>query len=356
MRRLSKLLAAGAALAVPAALNARLARRAPPQPDGLPGEPRYFPWTEGYVRYVVQGEGPPLVLVHGVYPGASAREWRRVFPLLTRSHRVYVPDLLGFGLSDRPRITYDPRLYEALLAAFLDEAVREPAAVCACSLSAAFAVHTAFQRPGSVAQLALVSPTGVYAHAEPPGAGRFLLHRTLRLPVLGMSAHNASTRRAALARWLQECLGMRPEALTSAELAEIYAESRQPGAAWALAAFRAGLLDEPVEGVLPDVRAPILLLWGRRARLAPFEGAGGFVTLRPTAELETFSQSGDLPHVEEPEAFAEALLRWLDATAGAGGNGAAGRQATRGRGESTADATVHRRGIGEGSIERGGGA
>jgi pimeloyl-ACP methyl ester carboxylesterase len=234
--------------------------------------------------------------------------------------------------------------------------VREPAAVCACSLSGAFAVHTAFQRPGSVAQLALVSPTGVYAHAEPPGAGRFLLHRTLRLPVLGMSAHNASTRRAALARWLQEGLGMRPEALTSAELAEIYAESHQPGAAWALAAFRAGLLDEPVEGVLPDVRAPILLLWGRRARLAPFEGAGGFVTLRPTAELETFSQSGDLPHVEEPEAFAEALLRWLEATADAGANGAAGRRTSRRQGESTADPAVHGRGTGEESIERGGGA
>jgi pimeloyl-ACP methyl ester carboxylesterase len=313
VRRLPKLLAAGAALAVPAALNARLARRAPPQPEGLPGEPRYFPWTEGYVRYVVDGDGPPLVLVHGVYPGASAREWRRILPLLTRSRRVYVPDLLGFGLSDRPRISYDPRLYEALLAAFLDEAVREPAAVCACSLSGAFAVHTAFQRPDSVTHLALVSPTGIYAHAEPPGTGRFLLHRTLRLPVLGLSAHNASTRRAPLARWLQEGLGMDPEALGPAELSDLYAEARQPGAAWALAAFRAGLLDEPVERVLPDLRAPVLLLWGRRARLAPFEGAGGFVTLRPTTELETFARSGDLPHVEEAEAFAAALVRWLNA-------------------------------------------
>jgi 2-hydroxymuconate-semialdehyde hydrolase len=45
------------------------------------------------VRYPTAGEGPPLVLLHGV--GTSALEWNRTIPALARGRSVYAPDLLG---------------------------------------------------------------------------------------------------------------------------------------------------------------------------------------------------------------------------------------------------------------------
>ena len=47
------------------------------------------------VRYEASGDGPPVVLVHGL--GGSARWWRATIADLSRDHRVIVPELPGFG-------------------------------------------------------------------------------------------------------------------------------------------------------------------------------------------------------------------------------------------------------------------
>ncbi len=50
------------------------------------------------------GEGPPLLLIHGI--GDSSDTWREVIPALARRHLVIAPDLLGHGVSDKPRADY----------------------------------------------------------------------------------------------------------------------------------------------------------------------------------------------------------------------------------------------------------
>ncbi|MFN2432402.1 MAG: alpha/beta fold hydrolase [Gemmatimonadota bacterium] len=306
-----RLLAGAAAVGIPAALNARIASSTSRLESRLPAERRYYPWDQGYVFYAVRGEGPPLVLVHGVYPGASSHEWRDVLESLSASHRVYALDLLGFGLSDRPRITYDPPLYESLLGDFLQDVVEAPAALCASSLSAAFAAHAAFQRGRAVSRLALVSPTGIYDWDEPPGVANFLVHRALCLPVLGLSGYYALTSRAGLARYLRERLYHDPATLTDERLETHYEVAHQAGASFAPAAFLAGLLNEPLDGILGELSQPVLLVWGRHSRMAPLGNAGGFLALNPASDLEILESSGALPQVEEPARFSELLLAWL---------------------------------------------
>ncbi len=70
------------------------------------------------IRYMVAGEGPPLVLLHAL--GESAQDWRWVLPELARTHRVYAPDLLGFGESNKPAADYSPSFFARFVAAFLD--------------------------------------------------------------------------------------------------------------------------------------------------------------------------------------------------------------------------------------------
>jgi pimeloyl-ACP methyl ester carboxylesterase len=306
-----KLLAGVAAVAVPAAINARISASVKRLESVLEGEKRYYPWDQGYIFYTVRGEGPPLVLVHGVYPGASSFEWRRNFAALAQSRRVYALDLLGFGLSDRPRITYDPPLFESLLGDFLQDVVGEPAAVAATSLSGAFAIHTAFQRPARVAALVLVGPTGLYDWADPPGAGNFLMHRLLRFPVLGLSGYYGLTSRAGLEKYLRGRLYYHPVSVSEEVLEAHQVAAHQAGASYAQTAFLSGLLSEPVDGIFGDLQAPVLLVWGRHSRLAAVDNAGGFVSLNPRVELEIFESSGALPHVEEAERFNALAAGWL---------------------------------------------
>lgn len=61
--------------------------------------------VHGYRRaYRVAGEGPALVLIHGI--GDSSATWADLIPDLARTHTVIAPDLLGHGASDKPRADY----------------------------------------------------------------------------------------------------------------------------------------------------------------------------------------------------------------------------------------------------------
>src|SRR5919206_4514340 len=68
-------------------------------PPTLPGAPVDWAWRGWRVRYTTLGDGPPLVLVHGVHAAASSFEMDGVFTSLAGHHTVYAVDLLGFGKS-----------------------------------------------------------------------------------------------------------------------------------------------------------------------------------------------------------------------------------------------------------------
>lgn len=95
--------------------------RLPFKPDGY----NFWTWRGHKVHYVVQGQGPPIVLIHGF--GASAFHWRYNIPELAKTHTVYAMDLLGFGWSEKALIEYDALLWRDQVADFVKEVVGKPA-------------------------------------------------------------------------------------------------------------------------------------------------------------------------------------------------------------------------------------
>ncbi|VAH19305.1 unnamed protein product [Triticum turgidum subsp. durum] len=82
-------------------------------------------WRGMRVNYLVRGEGPPVLLVHGF--GASVAHWRRNIGVLSESNTVYAIDLLGFGASDKPAgFSYTMETWAELILEFLDEVVKRP--------------------------------------------------------------------------------------------------------------------------------------------------------------------------------------------------------------------------------------
>src|SRR5690242_7561122 len=53
------------------------------------------------IHYYTGGDGPPVVLVHGL--ASRGEDWASFLPTLTPRHRVYALDLLGYGGSDKPK-------------------------------------------------------------------------------------------------------------------------------------------------------------------------------------------------------------------------------------------------------------
>src|SRR5438045_4031871 len=102
--RVAPALAVAGAVAALAGLNRYIDMQAGPLPEQLPAAPQDYESRFGRVVYYAEGaeDAPPLVLIHGHNAAASAHEWRKQFGLLAARYRVLAPDLLGYGLSDRP--------------------------------------------------------------------------------------------------------------------------------------------------------------------------------------------------------------------------------------------------------------
>jgi haloalkane dehalogenase len=83
-----------------------------------PFAPRFAALGEGRLHYLDEGDGPPVLFVHGT-PSWSF-EWRHLVAGLRGSHRCVAPDHLGFGLSDRPAsAAYTPEAHAARLKEFV---------------------------------------------------------------------------------------------------------------------------------------------------------------------------------------------------------------------------------------------
>jgi len=310
-RLLRGLLLGGAAVGLPALANALISRRAKRLAAPGWGRTRRYAWKLGEVAFQNLGEGPPLVLLHSFGPGHDAEEWRPAAELLSRSFRVFAPDLLGWGRSDKPPLQYDDEIYIQLIVDFLEDVVRERTAVVAAGLPAAYALQAAVDHPEKVRGLGLVVPSGVNLHGDEPDLKDALVHRLLRLPVLGTSALNLYTSQSAISRYLRREVFASPDLADAGRIEHHYRSSHQPGAHVPLAAYLSGYLNHGVDEALARADLPIWLAWGRQARTPPVESADLWLRDAPDAELEVFDSCGSLPHLEATAAFCRHLEGFL---------------------------------------------
>ena len=307
------LLLGGAAVGVPALANALISRSTRRLARPRWGEAKSYAWKFGEISFQELGEGPPVVLLHSFGPGHDGEEWRAVAERLAAesSLKVYVPDFLGWGHSDKPPLAYDDELYIQQLTDFLEDVAGERVVVIAAGLSAAYAVQVAVDLPESLRALALVVPSGVNIHGDEPDLRDALVHRMLRLPVLGTSALNLYTSQTAIARYLKNEAFADPRRVDEGRVERHYRSSHQPGAHRPLAAYLSGYLNHRVDEALGRLELPTWIGWGREAKAPPIETADLWLHLAPDARLEVFEAAGNLPHVERPGAFSESLGEFL---------------------------------------------
>ena len=296
-----------------ALLNRSLRDRTPLPIDRLGG--KRIPWTwRGYEMFVTEfGAGPPILLVHGVYAGASSFEFRKLAPVLGRDHRVVVLDLIGCGLSAMPPMDYTGEIFVEQVVDAIGQLFDGPLTVVGSSLGAAFAIRAATRASDRVRHLVTIAPTGLggVLDAEPTAQMRAIT-AFIRTPILGESAFNALASRPSIGWFLREQTYADPASVTPDVLDHFSALTHQPGARYVPAAFVGQALNIDVARDLPFVDMPLLVLWGEKSRKTnPVEHAAEYVRLAPDARLELFPNAALLPHEESPEAVAESIARFI---------------------------------------------
>ncbi len=283
-------------------------------PPTLDGEQGTYRWRYGNIAYTVKGHDEPLVLIHGIYAGASSYEFSRIFDRLARYFRVYSLDLLGFGRSDRPAITYTPLVFEDLIEDFIRQVVGgadQPASIMASSLSAAFTIRAAARRPGLFARMILIEPTGIENLAdERDSLGRRIGRTIVQSPLLGQSIYNLLCSRPSIRYFLRTQTYSNPE-MVSDDMIDLYhTMAHQPGGRYPIASFISGSLNTPVGSEYSRLRHPILLCWGKDAPLTPLENARAFRRGNRHAELRVFDCGGS-PQNEVPDEFLDEVGVWM---------------------------------------------
>ncbi|HWT06078.1 MAG TPA: alpha/beta fold hydrolase, partial [Xanthomonadales bacterium] len=280
-----------------AATNRALSN-APVPTNALGGTRRPWSWDGSEIFATEAGSGSPVLLVHGIYVGASSYEFRKVFALLARRHRVVAFDLIGCGLSDKPKLSYNADLFVEQIVDALGAFADEPVAVVASSLGAAFAIRAATRAHDRIARLAAICPTGLGGTLDkgPKGPGPAIT-ALFRSPVLGEAAFNALASKASIRSFLRKQVYADPARATPEVIDHYYAVAHQPGARYVPAAFAGGALDCDVARDLPFLTIPLHVLWGERASaMNPRSNADEFLRLTGDARLATFADSGLLPH------------------------------------------------------------
>jgi pimeloyl-ACP methyl ester carboxylesterase len=266
------------------------------------------------VVYRTAGEGPLLLLVHGM--AGSSETWRHVMPTLAERFTVLAPDLLGQGESDKPRGDYSLGAHANTLRDLMEALGHERATVIGQSLGGGVVMQFAYQFPARCERLVLVDSGGL---------GREVTFYLRMLTVPGFESVFplfCAPRLRVAAKRVATWLG-RAGVHSSPAREEIWRSftSLADGAS-RRAFFRS--LREVIDlgGQVVSARGrlhraaqlPTLIVWGARDPFIPVSHAIAAHHTIPGSRLEIFEGVGHYPHCEAPGRFVEVVMDFIAST------------------------------------------
>ncbi len=262
--------------------------------------------SHGEMVYHTSGAGDPVVFLHGIYLGASSYEWSKVYPRFTVGHQVIVPDLVGFGESERRGVAMDATDYSESLADFLLETCPgRPPIVVASGLTAGIALLMASRHPERVGRLIVLLPTGLRESGKWRAMGMVAL---ARLPGLNRFVYrNYLSHPPFIRGWLSRFALGDPTRVTEEMVRMLSTCARQSGAEHAIFGFLRGRLAFDIESRLARVPHHVTIIWPERAVGFPLDAGASIARRLPDAELVPVPDCGILAALERPDAI-EALI------------------------------------------------
>jgi pimeloyl-ACP methyl ester carboxylesterase len=266
------------------------------------------------VIYRIAGDGPPVVLIHGMVN--SSKHWEKVALRLAERYTVVAPDLLGHGDSAAVRGDYSLGAHACSIRDLLTTIGIDRATVVGHSLGGGIAMQFFYQFPQRVERLALVSSGGLGHDVSP-------MLRGAALPGAAIGIWLVANRRV---REGLDRTGARMRARGSRKGVYLQAVARAMRPLQEAAARRAFV--QTLRSVI-DVRGqhvsamdrlyllgelPTLIVWGERDNTIPMAHGLAAHEQIPNSRFVTLPKAAHFPNLEDPEGLADALLDWLDET------------------------------------------
>jgi pimeloyl-ACP methyl ester carboxylesterase len=284
------------------------------KPHRGPVEPREITLHGHRVGYRAAGNGPLLVLIHGI--AGSSATWEEVLPRLAERYTVIAPDLLGHGSSAKPRADYSLGAYASAVRDLLGVLGYERGTIVGHSLGGGVAMQFAYQFPERCERLVLVSSGGL-------GHELHLLLRAAALPgaewVLPLLCSSGLCDAVdGVARFLGRA-GLR----AGPDLDEVwrsFVSLSDPDARQAFIHTVRTVIDirgqraSAGDRLYLAAEMPTMIIWGEHDPLIPVAHAYSAHERMPGSRVEVFPDAGHFPYRNDPQRFVEVLVDFIQST------------------------------------------
>ena len=248
------------------------------------------------IRYLEEGTSAnTLLLLHGL--GASAERWECVIPLFAKKFKVIVPDLIGFGYSDKPMVDYTTDYFAEFISRFVDKVGINEADIIGSSLGGQIAAEFATNYDANVRKLILVSPSGIMKHSTP-----------------ALDAYIAAALYPNNDSALNAFQVMSGRNDIDEKIISGFIERMQlPNAKMAFMSTLLGLSNSKViTEKLQTITIPTLILWGENDPVIPIKYAQSFVSAINDCRFYKMVGCGHTPYAENPKKFFQVVSDFLD--------------------------------------------
>jgi len=277
------------------------------------------------IHHTHGGRGSPVVFVHGL--GSSGYiEWRNNLEVVAARHRVFAPDLPGYGRSDKPRARYTIPYFARFVGRYMEERGLRSAALVGTSLGGRIALEVALDQPRLVRKLVLVNTLGL---GRPKVRATQMAYGLVSLPRVGEAVMNLTrdALRWAPPRFIRRFAGRSIGVSADLERTMDDAYLANMREMYAADGFHAAYLStvrslinpralfggqHDVTRRLNELKIPVQLIWGADDPLFPLAHAERANSMIERCKLTVINGAGHTPQAERPDEFNRVLHHFLD--------------------------------------------
>lgn len=256
-----------------------------------------------------------VIFFHNFGGGASAYEWSKVYAALAANYTVIAPDLIGWGASSHPARRYTSQDYISSIETFIEQVASEPIVGVASSLTAGLVIRLAVEKPHLFQRLFLTCPSGFRDFGE--GAGRRIPEPIINTPFLESVIYAiGATNEIAVRNFLENFLFAKRDRLSNEIVSAYLTSAQQPNAEYAALSFLRGDLYFDLAPYIEQLQIPTAMVWGENAQFTSVISGRRLANLNPytVRRFQVVSNTGVLPHLEQPGVVTALLLDWLQAS------------------------------------------
>jgi pimeloyl-ACP methyl ester carboxylesterase len=264
---------------------------------------RIYELGDRFVSYIDEGQGEPVILLHGIPTWGYL--WQGLLPALTKSHRVLIPDLLGFGYSDKSdRFDRSLARQAEMIATWLEQLGVVRASLVAHDIGGGVALRLATLFPQRMTRLCVMNtvcydswPVEAMLQLGHPGTYRMLSVTSITRLLRQMLKQGFAS--------------SPPDEMLEGLLAPYTTEVGQRSLVRDAAALNTNLTTE-LTPLLPQIQTPTLVLWGEEDVFQPVKFGERLVWDIPGARLQRLSGARHFVMIDQEAAVTAHLMAFLE--------------------------------------------